>query len=443
MSEYGRKALFYILTLAFLILGTGVVLFAQGWRMDLPSLRISKVGGIYVRSYPEDAAIFLNGKQVRNESGFLSRGTLISDLFPKNYHLALTAPGYDDWNETATVDPSFVVNHQYAVMVPATPADVATGTIVHFDATVNGIVSEATDGSISENGEPIGAGKILAVSPDAQSVVFQTVNGEVMFGDLPAGTVTNVSELFLDQEFSATSGTQIMFDPSTRGTLFAANAKKIIWLDLAQNTGVTLDAATKGISFAGTMAVSPDTAAWARSSTGNNVTSSLLVFYNLSSKTTASTTVALGSPAKELSWISGNLLGILSQNGAFFLYDTNQRTLQKMADDVRVVSATRDGSRIATLESHSMEIFTLNDPLGYYRFNLPDIADAQNATWYRDGDHLFISYPDHVALLDLEDAELTNFITVARGTSPEYDQNSNMLYLMNPEGHLTKFSFPK
>ena len=80
--------------LIFLILGSGIVLFAEGWRMDFPSFRVSKVGGIYVRSYPEDARIFLNGKSVQNQSGFLSRGTLISDLFPKTYRLALTAPGY-------------------------------------------------------------------------------------------------------------------------------------------------------------------------------------------------------------------------------------------------------------------------------------------------------------------------------------------------------------
>jgi hypothetical protein len=137
------------------------------------------------------------------------------------------------------------------------------------------------------------------------------------------------------------------------------------------------------------------------------------------------------------------MLGILTEDGSFYLYDTSQQNLQKIADDVRSANATTDGSRIATLESGSLEIFTLNDPKRYYRFNLPDVGNAQTALWYRDGDHLFISYPDHVAFLDLEDASLANFTTVALGTSPQYDPETNALYLIDPNGALLRFDFPK
>jgi len=315
--------------------------------------------------------------------------------------------------------------------------------VVRFDAGTNGVLSELTSGEIMIDGRTIGSGKIIAASPDIRSLIFQTPKGAVLFADTTAATTTDVSELFAGKGFSPVSGTQFSFDPSDNGTIFAATTQKIGWFDMRQNIGVTLSTAPKGTMITGNLALSPSTAAWSRSLEKNDVTSSTLVFYDLSSRTIATTTVALGSPVKALSWVTGNLLGILSQNGSFSLYDTNQQTLQKIADDVRSASVTQDGSRIATIESHSLEIFTPNDPLGYYRFNIPNIADAQGAAWYRDSDHLFIFYPDHVAFLDLEDAALTNFTTVARGTSPHYDPDANTLYLIDPQSGLIKLDFPK
>jgi hypothetical protein len=443
MSQHGRRALFYVLTLIFLILGTSVVFFAQGWRMDLPSFHISKVGGIYVHSYPENADIFLNGRSMQNQSGFLSRGTLISNLFPKTYHLALTAAGYDDWNENVAVDPSLVADHQYAVLIPASAAYAATDTVASFDAGTNGILSESSSGKIMVNGKTIGSGKMIAVSPDMRSLIFQTSNGAIVFADLAEATTTNVSELFAEKGFSPVPEVQFSFDPSDDGAVFAVNAQKVEWFEMRENSGVTVSAASKGTVITGNLAVSPSTAAWTHLLGKNDTASSTLVFYDLSLKTIATTTVALGSPVKELSWVTGNLLGILSQDGSFFLYDTNQRTLQKIADDVRSASATQDGSRIAALESRSLEIFTLGDPSGYYRFNLPNVADAQGTAWYRDDDHLFIFYADHVAFLDLEDAGLTNYATVARGTSPQYNPDANALYLIDPQSRLIQFNFPR
>ena len=69
MSHSSRRALFYVLLFVFIVLGTGIILFAQGWRMDFPSFRVSKIGGIYVRSYPENADIFLNGKPIYEPIG--------------------------------------------------------------------------------------------------------------------------------------------------------------------------------------------------------------------------------------------------------------------------------------------------------------------------------------------------------------------------------------
>jgi hypothetical protein len=439
MSHNSRRALFYAFFLIFIILGIGIVLFAEGWRMDFPSFRVSKVGGIYVRSYPEDASIFLNGKSVQNQSGFLSRGTLISDLFPKTYRLALTAPGYVDWHENATVAPSFVANHKYAVLVPAEATNAATGTVLGFQESQNNIILEGTDGRIVFDGTSIGSGKLIAESPDLRSIIFQTTRGIYEFENVPDGVQTNLSDI-LQEEFGSATPSELFIDPASDETVIAASAGKIELIDMTSAAGAPIDTAPRGQAIADSIAISPATIAWAHSTLRTN--SSSLFFYDISSQIVASTTVAFEAPIKKLGWVNGNTLGILAENGAFYFYDTNQQTLQKVADDVRSFSATTDGARVATIESESIEIFTLNDATEYYRFDIPDAGSAQAALWYRDDDHLFIAYPDRVAFLDLQDASLANFTTVASGTTAQYDPDANALYMIDPQNDLLRFNFP-
>ncbi len=431
-----------MLFLLFLVLGGGIVLFAQGWRIDFPSFLISKVGGIYIRSYPENASIFLNGKPTENQSGFLSRGTLISDLFPKTYRLALTAPGYLDWHENVAVAPSFVANHKYAVLVPANPASIGTSTVINFRESQNDTLSENSNGEISFDGKVIGFGKLIAATPDLQSVVFQTAKGTYEFATTQTGTIINLSNMLAKAGFSTATPPKIFLSPSADGIIFAVNAERVEMIDATQGTSSKIDEAPRGQTIANAIAVSPDTVAWARS--GNQrMSSSSLLFYNLSSETIASTTLSIEGSVKELNWITNSLVGILTENGSFYLYDASQQNLQKTADDVRSFSATVDGSRIATLETRSLEIFTPKDPEGYYRFNLPDVGNAQTLLWYRDDDHLFVTYPDRVAFLDLEDTNLTNFATVSPGILPHYDPQTNALYMLNFQNRLLRFDFAK
>ena len=441
MSHNSRRALFYALFLSFLILGTGIALFAQGWRIDFPSFRISKVGGIYVRSYPEDAKIFLNGKSIENQSGFLSRGTLISELFPKTYHLTITAPNYDDWHENVIVFPSLVANHQYAVLVPANATSVTTDLVTGFgESPTNGIVLRTSNGEIIVNGKVVGSGKLIFESLGLQSIVFQTTRGTYEFANIQADTVTNLSNMLSRGGFDTTAP-ELFLAPLTNTVVFAENPERAGLFDMTQFTNTEIDVAPKGQTIALTAAVSPSMIAWARSA--NQSSSSSLLFYNPSSGTITSTTVMLGGRVKTLGWVTNNLLGILADSGGFYLYDMNQQNLQKLADDVLSFSVTADGSRIATLESNSLEIFTLNDPNGYYRFNLPNVSDAQTTLWYDDNDHLFIAYSNRVVFLDLEDVNLTNLITVSSGTAPQYDPQTDILYLINPQNHLLGFNFSK
>lgn len=146
MTRNARRRLFYALLALFLVFGTGIVLYAQGWRFDFSTGKFGEVGAIYVRSFPDYAQITLNGKPIQSQVGFLSPGTLISNLFPKNYEVGLSVPGYDRWTEKAAVAPMLVTEFKYAVLVPQNATDTASGTkaiILTLQSSTRAIASAA------------------------------------------------------------------------------------------------------------------------------------------------------------------------------------------------------------------------------------------------------------------------------------------------------------
>lgn len=323
MTLRTRRKIFYTLVALFFVLGGGVVFYAQGWRLDFSTWHFEKVGGIYVRSYPENASLYLNGKPMANQSGFLSPGTLISDLLPRTYDVSLKATGYDDWEENAAVSPSQVVQFKYAVLVP-------------------------------EKGTPA-----------------------------PSSTI---------KQLELVVSTSTAIDPFDTNQKILTSANKVS-------------------------------------------------LYNIAEATTT-LTVTISGKTTETKWITGNLIGVLQNDGELYIYDTNAETLTKLADDVKDFSATDDGSMVAALEQHSFEIFSLDNSGAYYRFNLPNVAAAENVIWYKDRTHLFVVYPNYVSFLDLADTNLTNFTTVADGTKPIYDLASNILYMTSPAKTIVQYDFP-
>lgn len=346
MTLRTRRKIFYTLVAFFIILGGGIVFYAQGWRLDFTTWHFEKIGGIYVRAYPGNASIYLDNKAVQNQSGFLAPGTLISDLLPQTYHLALTATGYDDWQENASVAPSLVTQFKYAVLIPA-------------------------------NGSPVSSSIVTTLAKQVSPA-----NGFVITSIFATTTNSGASA-------TSTAPGKNPYNPN-------------ISISISKNT---------------------------------------LSVFNAALATTTETSTISGKNIF-MAWISPNLAGIVQSDGQCYLYDANTNTLRNLADDAKNFAATSDVSMIAVLENRSVEIFSLTDPTVYYRFNIPNVAGVERLVWYRDQAHLFVVYPDHVAFLDFADAALKNFTTVADGTNPVYDAQSNSLYIKDPAGKFIRYAFP-
>jgi hypothetical protein len=449
MKLQTRKRIFYVFILLFVVIGTGVVLFAEGWRINLSTLEAEKAGGIYVHSYPNNAQITLNGKPVQNQSAFLSPGTFISGLFPKTYILTLTALGYDAWTENAPVVPSLVTEMKYAVLVPKTATNVATGTAAvagYFEADGQVVVANAS-ATITWLGETIGYGTITSHSTDLKTAIIRTVSARTnaitySLYDFTTATSTakaNLSALLTQSGIRSTLSTNVFIDPYDDTNIIAQTPAKIVSINSDTHRATAVDTTPTGETIESPIAVSPSVMAWARYATS---TSRIIVYDTFSGDTTDSSLVIDGS-IRQLAWVRNNVLGILASNNTLYLYNVPNEQLSTLADDVKQFYPTPDGSALAALEYHSLEVFAFNGAQDYYRFDLPDVADVQGLVWYKDDAHLFVQYPDHIAFLDLADAAMKNLTTVSLGTDPSYDAQENSLYLIDNGQKLIRFDFPQ
>jgi hypothetical protein len=427
----------------FLVVGTGVTLYAQGWRLDLTTFKPSKVGAIYIRSYPSDAQIFINGKSTQNKSGFLSPGTFISDLFPKSYTITLKEAGYDTWTETAPVTPSMVVQMKYAVLVPDTGINVATSdTAVQnfFESGGNIIAIDAANSGILWRGKKIATGVIISHSTDLKNFIYQSAAANNVLYDLTEATTTNLTPILRSIGATPKNITSITIDPYDATRVIVQTPENINAIDLSNSDNVIdIADAPRGQVLQPPLAISSSLFAWTQFTAAAN-TSQIVIYDKFAGNITDNSLVIPGT-IKELKWIDGGTLGIIESDGSLYRYNVSAEQLTKIADDVRDFYPMSDGTELAALENQSIEIFSFNTT-DYYRFALPDIASAKSLAWYRDGTHLFVNYPDHVSFLDLEDLALRNFTTVSQGNAFFYDASGNALYVVDQGQKLIRFDFP-
>lgn len=451
MKLQTRKRIFYVFLLLFIVIGGAVVLYAEGWRINFATLDAEKAGGIYVRSFPENAAITLNGKSFRNQSGFLSPGTFISGLFPKAYTLTLSAAGYDAWTENPQVSPSLVAELKYAVLVPATATNVATGTIAvdDFFEADGELVVQNTSGTITWRNKTIGYGTIVSHSADLKTAIIREIDtktGTTAYSvyDFANGTSTNLSAILQQAGLKSTPTTNVFVDPYDDTNIIAQTSGKIVGIDSENHRMTAIDTAPSGETIESPIAVSASVMAWARYSGAPAASgTSQIVVYDKFSGDTIDSSLVLQGPVRQLAWVKNNVLGILTSDNTLYLYNVPNEQLSTLANDVKQFYPAPDGSAVAALEYHSMEVFSFTTTPDYYRFNLPDIADAQGLIWYKDDAHLFVQYPNRVAFLDFADTNLKNLITVSAGTDASYDAQENSLYLIDQGQNLLRFDFPQ
>lgn len=437
MTKKNKNIIFYALLALFFIGGVTTVLYAQGWRINFENLKISKVGGIYIKSFPSDAQIFINNKPIKNTSTFFTVGTFISDLFPKIYSVELKENGYLKWHENAYVEPSKVFQFYSAVLIPQNATTVQQGPISNFLFKNNVIVTEDENETININNiKTIKNSDLLTESEKGNFVITYSL-GKYMLYSTQNRTSINLNNIFKKDKLLLNNILNISFDDQNSSIIMIQEKNKIYLIN-TQTAQITEIENNKSNTLIKNVIINYHSVAWAKS----GASSTVIYSYNESSKKISSSSPILGQNI-QLGWIKNGFLGIVQDNGEFYTYDINNQIIKKVADDTRYFKTNDDGSFVATLENKSIEIIPINDSTeNYYRFNIPNIGNIKDIIWYQDSMHIFVQYDNYISFLDFKDLSLKNFIKVSDGTSPIYDKNQNALYMLDSNQNLIRFDFP-
>lgn len=120
MTLKKRRFLFYFLILVFCVSGAALIFYSTGWRLDLETKQISRLGGLFIQVITPDATVKIGKKITPYEAGLLNTGTFVN-LFPKNYSIEVAKDKYQSWKKNIEIKTSLVTKLPPIVLIPQNP----------------------------------------------------------------------------------------------------------------------------------------------------------------------------------------------------------------------------------------------------------------------------------------------------------------------------------
>lgn len=443
MDPKFRKLLIFLLFLLFIILGGGFVFYAQGFRINFKNFQILKVGGIYVKTYPSKADIFLNNKLIDRGFSLFDSGVLINSLFPKKYLLEIKLDGYKNWKRHIEVKPSLVSEVKYAVLIPNKENSILKDDIKSFFILPNEnfLITNSKD-EISFNSNILNGNKIEDISSDFENILtYNLKQKKYLINHIKDNTVIDLNSVIkkIDPKFHFNNlfftkenpNELILWDKYTIG-LFDINKNKLNIIKTQATSSLTILNVDSLRIWLG----------WSIFDQKNNISN----FYILQ-KTLGNKINQFNLPFQNIKLIfKKNYLFLLQSDGGFYKYDLVSAEVSKIASDVKDFYLSDDGNMIAVKESDALEIFNLKDKKDYFRFNMPEVKDVFKIEWFKDGRHIFLFFKDNIKFMEIEDLQKENIQTVVDGLSLNnfnafYNLKLNKLFFVK-DNVLSYIEFP-
>ena len=113
MTNKTRKIILLTVTLFFILLAPIILLYAWGYSFDWQSKKPVLTGGIYLKSIPKKAEVYIN-----NEPQKEATPTFIERLLPKEYQIRVTKEGFHSWEKTLKVESKIVTEAKNILLIP-------------------------------------------------------------------------------------------------------------------------------------------------------------------------------------------------------------------------------------------------------------------------------------------------------------------------------------
>jgi len=92
-----------------------IILYSLGYNFDWQEKKLVLTGGLYVKTIPKDATVYINDKQKKETPAFIKR------LTPKYYQIKVAKEGFHDWNKKLKIESKIVTEIKNIVLIPINP----------------------------------------------------------------------------------------------------------------------------------------------------------------------------------------------------------------------------------------------------------------------------------------------------------------------------------
>ena len=378
MTLRTRRILFFIFLAVFIPSSAGIISYSQGWRFNFETFAIQKTGAIYIETQPKDVLIKIDQKFFTDKSGIIKKGTLITDLLPKNYQIEIQRDGYFLYHKNITVKPSLVTEAVGIILIP---------------------MDFKNELKISKN---LKGEKFIDFSADASKIIIKNSKNNIYYlYNLNNQSSLNISNLFENMTgknikkiaFYPLELNKLIIESDVSSALYIVDVNRlkseIIFKNSKESSLISWNAENSNIYYI-------------EQNIGLKTKNYQLIAFNLIAKTKSKIAdlpsdnnpyTAVKSSANE------RFLAALNTLGNIYLFDSREGIFKQIAHDAKFFAFSPDGKKIAFLDNdgklniYFLEEWTRNifkksgETIG---FNLENKELIKSFYWYEDSAHLFI-----------------------------------------------------
>jgi len=382
-----------------------------------------------LKSEPPDTYIFLNGKQVENQSGFLQSGTLIDNLEKGEYRILLQADGRFDWEKNVAIKPSLVEVFDSVILVPKKDPEPAGGPTTKFYI-INQILALEKDGEIFANDAKLIGTKIEDLAQNGSIVTYNDRNKNYYLANIfEFNSSLNINTLFNNLKESrlglpgAVPVIKVLFHPfnykkiivQSRGALYNLDTSRLDIEQIAENV--------KDFRVNGEEVVFYDEEAIYRYN---------LIFRNKSKLADLKQDEGKSRIGFEID-SAGRVITLFNNGELVILINNDDRLV--IANKVRLFSDSSDGRFIAFVD-YDGPLYAYRIDKGKYIKLITDInEEILEIKWYKDNKHLFVRTANGLYFTEVDDNLPLNTVKLASDvTQFDYESDAGTLYFGTPAG---------
>lgn len=433
MTRRFRRILFYTMIVFFFLIAGSAIFYSNGWRFDLETFTVSKLGGIYFERIPDGSTLSIEKTDMRFNPSFFNSSVLIANLFPKTYTARATKDGFQTWLKQISVQPSLVTEIDPILMLPEKTASTTriAGNIRNFWAGPKYLITQNSAGSLIFKTTRLSGADVMAWSGDGQAVITSG-NGRYFLISLNNPD----SAISLNPAFSnslKTAGIRdsshaktYAFQPDDASSLIVQTENGLYLFDAGQLTAMPI-ASEPVYSFA---------------AYGNEVIfSTEKSIYSYDSESKASQLLDIADPIVKPAEIqfndSGTYFTLRDSGGKFELVRRQDLKSQILARNAKTSLFAPGAMKLAFTATNSNEltIYTFGrksqalDRPETGTLNLPGKNDL-TLSWHKNASYLFMEYPDALYLLEANSNPPINLQKIDDSVQKYfYDSKNNMIYL--------------